>query len=104
MLNYFLDRNRYRSATPNQSSSEAANSLASNTSTIIVQKINNNGVEFLYDVRTSLDIVNCMFFWKNGNYDLILASGTPNREDLLYLSLMDGHVELISGIGKPTDG
>ncbi|XP_075676316.1 follistatin-related protein 5-like [Dermatophagoides pteronyssinus] len=78
--------------------------IITNTSTIIVQKINNNGIEFMYDVRTSLDIVNCLFVWKNGNYDLILASGTPNREDLLYLSLIDGHVELISGIGRPTEG
>lgn len=80
------------------------NTMATNTSTIIVQKINDNGIEFMYDVRTSLDIVNCLFVWKNGNYDLILASATPNREDLLYLSLIDGHVELISGIGRPTEG
>ena len=75
-----------------------------NTSTIIVQRINDNGIEFMYDVRTSLDIVSCIFVWKNGNYDLVLASGTHNREDLLYLSLIDGHVELISGIGRPTEG
>ncbi|KAF7487903.1 Follistatin-related protein 5 [Sarcoptes scabiei] len=74
------------------------------TSTIIVQKITDRGIEFMYDVRTSLDIVNCLFVWKNGFYNLILASGTPNREDLLYLSLSDGHVELISGIGRPTGG
>lgn len=76
----------------------------SNTSTIIVQRISDSGVEFLYDVRTSLDIVSATFVWKNGAYDLVLASGTPSREDLLYLSLADGHVELISGIGRPTEG
>lgn len=59
------------------------------------------GVVFQYDVRTTLNIVNCVFVWKNGNYDAVLASGTPNREDLLYLSLIDGRVELISGIGRP---
>jgi hypothetical protein len=58
----------------------------------------------LYDVRTTLNIVNCDFVWKNGNYDAVLASGSSNREDLLYLSLVDGRVELISGIGKPTAG
>lgn len=62
------------------------------------------GVQFLYDVRTTLNIVNCKFVWKNGNYDAILASGTANREDLLYLSLIDGRVELISGVGLPTEG
>ena len=82
----------------------AGGSAATNTSTIIVQRINDNGVEFMYDVRTSLDTVSFAFVWKNGNYDLVLASGTRNREDLLYLSLIDGHVELISGIGRPTEG
>lgn len=60
------------------------------------------GLQFLYDVRTTLTIVNCDFVWKNGNYDALLASGTVNREDLLYLSLADGRVELISGIGRPS--
>jgi len=77
---------------------------STNSSTIIVQRISEQGVEFMYDVRTSLDIVGCVFVWKEGNYDLVLASGTHNREDLLYLSLIDGHVELISGIGRPTEG
>lgn len=72
--------------------------------TVVVQKVTSRGVEFLYDVRTSLDIVNCKFVWKNGNYDAVLASGTANREDLLYLSLTDGRVELISGIGRPSPG
>lgn len=58
----------------------------------------------MYDVRTTLNIVSCDFIWKSGNYDTILGSGTSNREDLLYLSLVDGRVELISGIGKPTAG
>lgn len=93
----------YSNTTSTEDHYQAA-TLPSNTSTIIVQRVNDNGVEFLYDVRTSLDIVNCVFVWKNGNYDLVLASGTHNREDLLYLSLIDGHVELISGIGRPSEG
>ena len=62
------------------------------------------GLTFLYDVRTTLIIVNCDFVWKNGNYDAVLASGTSNREDLLYLSLADGRVELITGVGRPSLG
>lgn len=58
----------------------------------------------MYDVRTTLNIVSCDFVWRSGNYDSILGSGTSNREDLLYLSLIDGRVELVSGIGKPTAG
>ena len=80
------------------------NSSIPTQTTIIVQRVTRDGLEFLYDVRTSLDIVNCEFVWKNGNYDAILASGTANREDLLYLSLSDGRVELITGIGRPTNG
>lgn len=72
------------------------------TTSIIVQRVTPGGIEFLYDVRTSLDIVNCEFVWKSGNYDAVLASGTSNREDMLYLSLSDGRVELISGVGRPT--
>lgn len=80
------------------------NSSNPTSTTIIVQRVTRSGVEFMYDVRTSLDIVNCEFVWKNGNYDAVLASGTSNREDMLYLSLSDGRVELISGIGRPTIG
>lgn len=73
--------------------------------TIIVQEVSKDGVFFLYDVRTTLPIVNCDFVWKSGNYDAVLASGSSGgREDLLYLSLSDGRVELISGIGRPTGG
>lgn len=82
----------------------ASASSPSNASTIIVQRVTESGLEFLYDVRTSLDIVSVVFVWKGGSYDVVLASGTPNREDLLYLSLLDGHVELISGIGRPSEG
>jgi len=80
------------------------NSSNPTATTIIVQRVTRTGLEFLYDVRTSLDIVSCEFVWKGGNYDAILASGTANREDLLYLSLSDGRVELITGIGRPTNG
>ncbi|XP_053205684.1 uncharacterized protein LOC128390035 [Panonychus citri] len=73
------------------------------STTIIVQKVTSSGLEFLY-VRTTLSIVNCDFVWKNGNYDALLASGTINREDLLYLSLIDERFELISGIGRPSKG
>ncbi|XP_074604484.1 follistatin-related protein 5-like [Brevipalpus obovatus] len=74
------------------------------STTIIVQKVTPSGLQFLYDVRTTLTIVNCDFVWKNGNYDALLASGTMLREDVLYLSLVDGKIELISGIGRPSRG
>ncbi|KAJ6217952.1 hypothetical protein RDWZM_009109 [Blomia tropicalis] len=108
--NYLSPDHRYlvnilHESSDNNSSNNGNNGgQQAKTSTIIVQRINSNGIEFLYDVRTSLNIVNCVFVWKNGNYDLVLASGTHNREDLLYLSLADGHVELITGIGRPTEG
>jgi len=97
-------RNSYLS--PNQQFLVNVLHNASNlaTTSIIVQRVTSTGVEFLYDVRTSLDIVNCEFVWKSGNYDAVLASGTSNREDMLYLSLSDGRVELISGVGRPTSG
>lgn len=107
----------------NNQNDDDFNNIQSST-TIIVQKVSKDGkcssanlfsnyfffcilvlgVTFMYDVRTTLNIVSCDFIWKGGSYDTILGSGTSNREDLLYLSLVDGRVELISGIGKPTAG
>jgi len=90
------------STSGSEDNSHASGERNSDLSTIIVQRITEDGIQFLYDVRTSLDIVNCVFVWKNGAYDLDLASANGNREDLLYLFLADGHVELISGIGRPS--
>ena len=61
----------------------------------------NLGLEFLYDVKTTLIIVDCDFVWKNGNFDALLASASPASEDAVYLTLVDGKVELISAVGKP---
>ena len=98
LVNIFQNKSNFNVA------SEQQRSEHEDATSIIVQRITPNGIEFMYDVRTSLDIVNCEFVWKNGNYDAILASGTPNREDMLYLTLTDGRVELISGVGRPTSG
>ena len=56
----------------------------------------------LYDVKTTLIIVDCDFVWKNGNFDAVLVSASSNREDAIYLTLVDGKVELINGVGRPS--
>lgn len=65
---------------------------------LIVQKVKPSGLEFQYDVNTSLFIIDCAFVWKNGDYDAILVSDLGQQDEILSLRLLDGRVELISGI------
>lgn len=74
-----------------------------NSVIIIAQHITENGLKFLFDVKTTLQISDIAFFPSRTthNYDLYASSST--KEDILFVNLADGKVEMITGIGRAMD-
>lgn len=74
-------------------------------STLIVQLVTTDGLKLQYKVRTTLEIIQCAFAWKDGYYAAILLS--INRKDsqteILNLRLLDGRLELMARVpGLPS--
>ncbi|XP_055933578.1 follistatin-related protein 5-like isoform X2 [Argiope bruennichi] len=74
-----------------------------NSVIIVAQQITENGLRFLFDVKTTLQIGDITFFPSRTthNYDLYASSST--KEDILFVNLADGKVEMITGIGRSMD-
>lgn len=74
-----------------------------NSVVIVAQQITENGLRFLFDVKTTLQIGDITFFPSRTthNYDLYASSST--KEDILFVNLADGKVEMITGIGRSMD-
>ncbi|XP_049830071.1 follistatin-related protein 5-like isoform X2 [Schistocerca gregaria] len=68
--------------------------------TLVVQRVQDDGLKFLFDVKTTLNVSDIAFYPSRTNhgYDLY-ASGT-DKEDILFLNLVTGKVEMITGVGR----
>ncbi|CAD7093985.1 unnamed protein product [Hermetia illucens] len=54
---------------------------------IVVQKVTPNGLEFLFDVKTSLNISDITFFESENMHGYDVFASTSDKEDILYLNL-----------------
>lgn len=73
----------------------------SNTSVVIVvQEISEEGLRFLFDVKTTLQISDVTFFPSHTTHSYDLYASSANKEDILFVNLADGKVEMITGIGR----
>ncbi|XP_031783658.1 follistatin-related protein 5 isoform X2 [Nasonia vitripennis] len=68
---------------------------------LIVEEILPTGLNFAFDVKTTLNISDITFYpsQTTHGYDLY-ASSMDNKEDILFLNLASGKVEMITGVGK----
>ncbi|XP_023245992.1 follistatin-related protein 5-like isoform X2 [Copidosoma floridanum] len=68
---------------------------------LIVEEILPTGLNFAFDVKTTLNISDITFYPSQTahGYDLY-ASSMDNKEDILFLNLASGKVEMITGVGK----
>ncbi|XP_066246527.1 follistatin-related protein 5-like [Euwallacea similis] len=67
--------------------------------TLIVQEIRAHGLEFLFDVKTSLNISDITFYPSQTTHSYDLYASGQNKEDLLFVNLSTGKVEIITGVG-----
>ncbi|XP_048519754.1 follistatin-related protein 5 [Dendroctonus ponderosae] len=68
-------------------------------STLIVQEIKGHGLEFLFDVKTTLNISDITFYPSQTTHSYDLYASGQNKEDLLFVNLNTGKVEIITGVG-----
>ncbi|XP_060534738.1 follistatin-related protein 5-like [Cylas formicarius] len=67
---------------------------------LVVQEIHGDGLEFLFDVKTSLDVSDLTFYPSQTSHGYDLYASGQNKQDLLYVNLDTGKVEVITGVGE----
>lgn len=59
-----------------------------------------NGLEFEFDVKTNLNISDVTFYESRTNSGYDLYASASDKEDILFLNLYTGKVEMITGVGN----
>ncbi|CAH1955941.1 unnamed protein product, partial [Acanthoscelides obtectus] len=73
---------------------------SSGGSTLIVEEITANGLQFTFDVKTTLNISDITFYPSQTTHSYDLYASAQDKEDILFLNLLTGKVEIITGVGK----
>ncbi|XP_014287301.1 follistatin-related protein 5 isoform X2 [Halyomorpha halys] len=68
--------------------------------TLVVQQITDSGLKFLFDVKTTLNISDITFYPSQTTHGYDLYASAVDKEDILFLNLLTGKVEMITGVGK----
>ncbi|XP_022249365.1 follistatin-related protein 5-like [Limulus polyphemus] len=75
-----------------------------NTSVIIfAQEVTEQGLQFLFDVKTTLQISDIAYFPSPTTQSYDLYASSSNKEDILFVDLANGKVEMVTGIGQAMD-
>ncbi|XP_012285083.1 follistatin-related protein 5, partial [Orussus abietinus] len=67
---------------------------------LVVQEILPNGLRFAFDVKTTLNISDMTFYPSQTTHGYDLYASSIDKEDILFLNLATGKVEMITGVGK----
>ncbi|KAL1123314.1 hypothetical protein AAG570_002400 [Ranatra chinensis] len=68
--------------------------------TLVVQQITDTGLKFMFDVKTTLNISDVTFYPSQTTHGYDLYASSVDKEDILFLNLLTGKVEMITGVGK----
>ncbi|KAF7990989.1 hypothetical protein HCN44_000794 [Aphidius gifuensis] len=68
--------------------------------TLVVQEILPNGLKFSFDVKTTLNISDMTFYPSQTTHGYDLYASSTDKDDILFLNLSTGKVEMITGVGK----
>ncbi|KAK7788916.1 hypothetical protein R5R35_007352 [Gryllus longicercus] len=68
--------------------------------TLVVQEVVDSGLKFLFDVKTTLNISDITFYPSQTTHGYDLYASATDKEDILFLNLVTGKVEMITGVGK----
>ncbi|GFG35030.1 hypothetical protein Cfor_04391, partial [Coptotermes formosanus] len=68
--------------------------------TLVVQEVVESGLKFSFDVKTTLNISDITFYPSQTTHGYDLYASATDKEDILFLNLMTGKVEMITGVGK----
>lgn len=67
---------------------------------IVVQKVTDHGLEYVYDVITTLNVSDVTFFPSRLTHSYDLYAASTDKDDIFFLELHTGKVEMITGVGK----
>ncbi|KAK7603150.1 hypothetical protein V9T40_003149 [Parthenolecanium corni] len=67
---------------------------------LIVQQVTEVGLKFVFDVKTTLNISDITFYPSRTTHGYDVYASAANKEDILFLNLENGKVEMITGVGK----
>ncbi|XP_011148670.1 follistatin-related protein 5 isoform X1 [Harpegnathos saltator] len=70
--------------------------------TLVVQEILPDGLKFAFDVKTTLNISDIAFYPSQTTHSYDIYASSIDKEDILFLDLTTGKVEMITGVGKAT--
>lgn len=93
--------NRYLlSIYTNYSSPSSPAGFKQGSSLIYVQRLSASGLLFQYQIKSTLEIMQCAFVWRDGYYAAILVSSNHQEEqsELLSLRLADSRLELLARV------
>ncbi|XP_057664949.1 follistatin-related protein 5-like [Diorhabda carinulata] len=68
--------------------------------TLIVQEITSNGLSFNFDVKTTLNISDITFYPSQSTHSYDIYASAQDKEGILFLNLLTGKVEMITGVGR----
>ncbi|XP_014246799.1 follistatin-related protein 5-like isoform X2 [Cimex lectularius] len=68
--------------------------------TLVVQSITETGLKYMFDVNTTLNISDITFYPSQTTHGYDLYASSVDKEDILFLNLLTGKVEMITGVGK----
>ncbi|XP_050437468.1 follistatin-related protein 5-like [Adelges cooleyi] len=68
--------------------------------TLVVQQVMESGLKFSFDVKTTLTISDITFYPSRTTHGYDLYASAADKEDILFLNLSNGKVEMITGVGK----
>ncbi|KAJ4433625.1 hypothetical protein ANN_15935, partial [Periplaneta americana] len=68
--------------------------------TLVVQEVVESGLKFSFDVKTTLNISDITFYPSQTTHGYDLYASATDKEDILFLNLVTGKVEMITGVGK----
>ncbi|XP_076618582.1 follistatin-like 5 [Colletes latitarsis] len=70
--------------------------------TLVVQEISSEGLKFAFDVKTTLNISDIALYPSQTTHGYDIYASSIDKEDILFLDLSTGKVEMITGVGKAT--
>ncbi|XP_078050075.1 follistatin-like 5 [Augochlora pura] len=70
--------------------------------TLVVQEISPAGLKFAFDVKTTLNISDIALYPSQTTHGYDIYASSIDKEDILFLDLSTGKVEMITGVGKAT--
>ncbi|XP_042203131.1 follistatin-related protein 5-like isoform X5 [Homarus americanus] len=67
---------------------------------IVVQKVTDHGLDYVFDVITTLNVSDVTFFPSRLTHSYDLYAASSDKDDIFFLDLQTGKVEMITGVGK----